>query len=293
MGTYSLLRSFMGACLVLTVFLTGCSLARVPLGCPSGQTGDGIGHCIPVDAMIMADAGPIDARVDGGRDAGPTDAGDAALDAWMEPDALVMMDDAGDMPDTGSDSGPPPVDAGTDSGPPSVDAGMDAGPLPVDAGTDAGPPPVDAGSDAGPPDAGPPDAGPPPPLHIIYTGAGPTTGIAFRVVWIEPPPIGRQETRWYYAECDLMGTECYASVPELAPTRMIQFFPFDASGGTASCTFASCPTLCAGTTCPGFPGSYTVEYLEMPVSPLTLQTTALDTNGDGFGDRAYIEGRLP
>lgn len=210
-------------------------------------------HVDDAGMIAMTDAG-LDAGVsrDGGFDAGP----DARV-----PDSGVMD------PDTGIPDGGPP-----DSGLP--DGGVDAG---DDAGTDAGT-----------------DAGRPPPFHIRFDAATATTGIAFRVVWIEAPPPTRHVSGWYYAACDLAGgTECLADAPELMTGRNIELFPFDASGiaDRSACTFATCPSLCDMTTCPGYPASYSFDFFGMPASPVSL--VGVDLNGDGTNDSTALSFRLP
>lgn len=212
-------------------FCAACSLDRSGLGCREGFMSDETGQCQAFDASFDAsfDAGPLDAgsepdadlMVDAGPDIGPID--DAGPDAWIEPDG-----------------GPP------DGGPP-----------------DGGPP------DGGPPDSGPIDAGPPSPLlRIRYvSGTGPI-GIAYRVAWTELPPIGSRTTDWFYDTCWgrttplAVGEECLAYSPEMARSgARVDMFPYDASGGMAGCTLATCPPLCTATTCPG---TYTFEYAPNP-----------------------------
>lgn len=293
----SLINLLTAAIATLCVFIiastTACSLQRSATGCGDSLVGDETGRCAPApfdagdmpDAVVMLTDGEIDSGTDAGFDG-----------------------DAGYTPDTGQ----------RDSGPDADDAGS------PDAGTDSGPP--DSGTfDAGSGDAGPPDAGtdacvpraevcgngvdedcsgadlPCPPLHIDFSAATMPTGIAFRVVWSSPPPIGRQESAWYYHNCTLdMPTasrvEAQCDAPELLPGRMLQFFPYDDSAGAAMCSVAICPSLCDRASCPGFVASYGATYESRPVLPgefvfNTDPGTASD--GPAPGDTAWIHFTIP
>lgn len=85
--------------------LSGCSLDRGGLGCPTGTEYRPGSLCVPTDGGQPSD-----------------DAGDAFV---PDGDAGPIEADSGN--DSGLDSGPDPIDAG-------MDAGMDSGPDPVDAG---------------------------------------------------------------------------------------------------------------------------------------------------------------
>jgi hypothetical protein len=266
--------------LIMTASLmfAGCMLDRSALGCVPDEVGDDTGRC----RLVSADAGTdafiamMDAEVDSGTDAGPDDAGEPP--------------DAG-PDDGGTDSGPPPMDGGTD-------AGRDSGP--PDAGTDACVPRTEVCGNGVDEDCSGADL-PCPQLHIDFNAATMPTGIAFQVVWNEPPPIGRRESGWYYHNCLLSmplasRVEARCDAPELLPGRMLQFFPYDDSAGAATCTIPLCPSLCDRTSCPGFAASYGAAYESRPVlaGELVFNTdpgTASD--GPAPGDTAWIHFTIP
>ncbi|MCC6563665.1 hypothetical protein IT087_02125 [Candidatus Uhrbacteria bacterium] len=213
-----------------SLVLVGCTLNRSALGCELAA--DDSGRCVGIDA------GPVDAYVMM-TDGDIRDAGQDAPDAFL-PDA--------ELPDGGLDGGPP------DGGPP------DSGP------PDGGPP------DGGPLDGGPPDAGfPTGPLHINFNAATGVTGIAFQVWWIMGPGDTRYSAWYYHRPCRRFGASimCERDAPELASGRMIDFLPFDDSAGAATCTAATCPSLCTRSECPGYPPmgtfAYSASYSSVPV----------------------------
>lgn len=234
------------AAMLIAFGCAACEIDRAGRACHAGFAPDVTGKCQPV--------------LDGPFDAGPFD---ADFDAWVEPDADLMVDagpDIGLIDDAGPDAwvepdGGPPDGGPLDGGPP------DGGPL------DGGPP--DAGPpDGGPPDGGPIDAGPPSPLlRIRYVSGSGSVGIAHRVHWIPGPAMPTLYTVWSYdcwgrTTALATGEECLATEPELAnPGAIVDMFPYDASGGTVGCTIATCPPTCNATTCPG---TYTFEWTPNP-----------------------------
>lgn len=274
----SFIRVF--AALVVAVFifsahlvLAGCTLDRSALGCDPGEVGDDTGRCqlVSADAGVDAFVAMMDAEIDAGVDA-EIDAGEMP-DAWVEPDA------------------------GTDAGPPDMDGGTDAGPR--DAGTDACVPRTEVCGNGVDEDCSGADL-PCPPLHIDFNAATMPTGIVFRVVWNLPPPMGRQESAWYYHNCLLsmpLGSrvEARCDAPELLAGRMLEFFPYDDSAGAATCSVAMCPSLCDATSCPGFPSSYGIAFESRPVltGELLLNPDPAASPGPAPGDSAWMSVRIP
>ncbi|KAA0206975.1 hypothetical protein EDM68_00050 [Candidatus Uhrbacteria bacterium] len=267
----------------LPVAAIGCTLDRSVIGCVSGETGDDTGRCMAIvpspDGGTDAFVAMMDAEVDAGTDAGEMP------DAWVEPDA--GPDDGGP-----GDSGPPDMDGGTD-------AGRDSGP--PDAGTDACVPRTEICGNGVDEDCSGADD-PCPPLVITFNGATGPTGIVFRVIWIPGPAMPPVSSAWYYHACDITRSGAMVTArcdaPELASGRGLEFFPYDHSSGTGSCSVATCPSLCTRTTCPGYPAAYAAEY-DSGGGPLAATEWMLypdsgtASDGPAPGDSAYIWFRLP
>lgn len=248
--------------LLVAMFLAAscaaCSIDRGGLGCHEGFMSDEIGRCQVFDGSF--DAGPLDADLD------------ANFDAGSEPDADLMVDagpDIGSIDDAGPDAWIDPDGGPPDGGPP--DAGPPDGGPPDGGPPDAGPP------DGGPPDGGPIDAGPPSPLlRIRYVSGTGSVGIAHRVRWIPGPTLPTEYTTWSYdcwgrTTALATGEECLATEPELAnPGAVVEMFPYNASGSTVGCTFATCPPACDASSCPG---TYTFEYVPNPPASGVLNAT--------------------
>jgi hypothetical protein len=130
------------------------------------------------------------------------------------------------------------------------------------------------------------------------------TGIAFQVWWIMGPGDTRYSA-WYYwraSDCRRSGSSvlCQMDVPELASGRMIDFFPFDDTAGAATCTAATCPSLCTRSECPGYPPmgtfAYSASYSSVPVLDGEIVINAdpgTASDGPAPNDSAVLRFRLP